>query len=339
MPRRSGKNALPFPETRFGKLPAELRDEIYHLALTMPSDARPEAFPWVYLRHKYPGGHVKDGLLWYKPDAHTYRTRPAKWLGLIQSCRQVHQEAVHIFYNVNQIAFEFQSDLVRFSKTFPNRFSLLTSVYIDVPNEHPLELMEALAGCPSLRNLCFQFNNYCNRQDARWLSWFKSRTMQTAIQAVRGLSRVEFSENIWLPPKDRKCRHTECPRYGCPHDHFFWGNQDRIHLAERIRHLMLRPKLISNDNSQSERISGTLTEDSPEKACDRERYPGTLKRKRELMDCSGEDEETQQEVEGGEDSEDEDVDIEESDEEDIEGEEEDAGGNGEPIRKRIRLDH
>ncbi|KAL8719502.1 MAG: hypothetical protein Q9225_003492 [Loekoesia sp. 1 TL-2023] len=345
MPRQSGKNARPFSETYFGKLPAELRDEIYRWALTMPSDSRSEAFPWVYLQHKYPAGFRKDGLLWYTPTWRIYRTRPQRWLGLLQSCRQVYGEAVHIFYMVNQIAFDSASGLVRFSKTFPDRFMHLTTIYIDHTEKHPLELMKALAKCTNLRHLSIGLVAAYWRPDTVWLSRCRTPEVKKAIREVRGLERVEFSEQMMK--EWHQCRHAGCPRYACPNDWFDWTPK-RIKIAEKIRQLMLRPKMTSDESHEPGESSETMKckievvdltqedKDSHGENGECGTCSGTLKRKREIIDLTEGDDSDHQEDEGCDDSEEEEEDTEEDD--DSEEENEYASDDGEHDGKRIRLD-
>ncbi|KAI4183254.1 MAG: hypothetical protein L6R41_005496 [Letrouitia leprolyta] len=287
MPRRAQPQPRtfpqPFPETLLGKLPGELRNKVYHYALTMPTHTRPEAFPWVYLRKKAAG---KGGRLGYDSKEQTYKTNPEYWLGLIRTCQQIYKEAFHIFYEVNRIGFREQKKLVAFSEKFPIRFEFLTSIFINNPDEHPLKLWEALAKCTGLRNLGFCL--VCWRHDERWLKQCNHPRVQAVIRSMRGLSHVEFSEEIFIPASveglAHLATHDQCPRYGCPHDDMFYQRQDRINIAEKMRNLLLRPKLITYGVPQPKTTSNALQEISPNEAGGK----NVLKRKRELTDSAGE---------------------------------------------------
>lgn len=267
MPRGNFKNARPFRETCLGKLPAELRDDIYRRALTLP-DTRPEASPWIYLRRIFPqGDYRKEGPFWYSPMWHDYKVNPKEWLGLLLSCRQIHQETVHIFYQVNKLAFDKSSYLVKFSEDYPNRFALLTSIHFQVREEGPLELMKALARCSNLRHLSIELWSDARKQAEKWLELCDTPEIKKAIGAVRGLERVEFSDGIMK--EWHQCRHAGCLRYQCPKDNFDW-NPYYIGVAEEIRRLMLRPKLVSGDMEPKAKSN-------------------PLNRKREIVDVTEED--------------------------------------------------
>lgn len=127
-----------------------------------------------------------------------------------------------------------------------------------------------------------------------------------------------------------QCRHTGCPRYACPNDWFNWTPK-RINTAEKIRQLMLRPAMTSDESHEPGESSDTmkckievidLTQeggDSHEENGETGICSGTLKRKREVIDLTEGDESAHQEDEGCDDSEEEEKDT----EEDEDSEEED----------------
>ncbi|KAL9599808.1 MAG: hypothetical protein Q9219_003594 [cf. Caloplaca sp. 3 TL-2023] len=252
MPPRLDNSPRPFSETHFGKLPYELRYAIYQWTLTMPTHDKPRLNSYVFLMHKCPGGYDEDGLMWYNLLRHEYRTRPERWLGLLQSCRQVHQEALGFFYKVNQIAFQRASSLIALSKTFPNRFRLLESIHIDLTDKHPLELVMALAQCTNLRHLSFHLTE-C-KSTAVWLFQFYEPGVKAALASVRGLESVEFTERFGKEWHDRHV--TSCQMYTCPKSWFNW-NKKRIRVAEQIRETMMRPKPTPTEIENLEETSDT----------------------------------------------------------------------------------
>ena len=333
MHRQYGKNAVPFSETAFGDLPPELRNEIYKLALTIPTGAKPNMHSHVFLRHKYPTGFRKDGLLWYSTYWRSYVTRPQKWLGLLQTCRQVHQEAVHLFYHMNKIGFHRPSALARFCKDFPDRVVLLTSIHIDNTCEYPLELMETLAQCRGLRHLSLVYNK-CTLFDYPFFVRCCEPEVKLAIRELRGFETVDFRQESG--PTGHEC--TDCPSWACPYNVLEWTPK-QINIAEKIRYLMLRPRLTSN---------GTCVPGQTLDATDCSGQDVDLAKVNEQIydeevdwSCSGEDGGI--DGENGEDTEeDEAIEVdedEESDEITEEEQEDSADDNEEPARKKLRLDN
>ncbi|KAL8833268.1 MAG: hypothetical protein Q9170_004371 [Blastenia crenularia] len=291
---RRGRIQRPFSETAFGNIAGELRDKIYRLALTVPTGNKPGMHPYVFLQHQFPGWNFrKDGLLWYSEKYHHYKTRPEKWLGVLQTCKQIHQEAVHIFYLVNAIAFATTDSLVELSLMCPDRCTLLTSIHLDYMEGDAGRTFKWLAKCTNLRHLSLRFRDARPERNADHV-WLDACHQDPAtlkyLDRVRGLQSVRFVNEC------SKYRHEpmDCEEFApCELSEFTWYAGE-ICQAKKVRSFMLRPKVIADiipEQTQSletvrpKSTANNLTQkgaDSEEKKSEHGMpLLGPLKRKRE----------------------------------------------------------
>ncbi|KAL8687794.1 MAG: hypothetical protein Q9218_006130 [Villophora microphyllina] len=241
---RKFKARRPFDETHFAKLPAELRDRIYRLALKVCVHPRTERYhPYFRPRHKYPGGDRKDGLIWYNPGGRRTTTRPSKWLGLLRVCRQMHQEAVHVWYNVNLIGFSSSTGFVNMCNNFPNRFQFLKNIRIRGVSGDPIFLMHALAKCTDLTHLTIHAMNGERgfSQHTHWISACHRPRIQEAVGQLRGLQSMAFLSWDFVVDEDGpvglQLRSLQAPAWPP------W----QVDIADKIAAMMMRPKFVATD--------------------------------------------------------------------------------------------
>ncbi|KAL8666436.1 MAG: hypothetical protein Q9202_001459 [Teloschistes flavicans] len=242
---RKFKNRKPFAETRFGKLPAEIRNSIYRLALKVPVSPEADNYPYFSPRHKYPGGARKDGLIWYTPGCGTVTTRPSKWLGLLRVCSQMYQDAVHVWYDVNYIEFKSTTTFVNMSNRLPNRFQFLRKVRIGGLTDDPILLMHALTKCTDLKELTVMVMNGWRKISAHthWVSSCARPRILDVVEQVRGLESVEFlSYDCYVEEGTNQLIGPLTRPLQAP----IWKPW-QVDLTEKMAEMMMRPKLIATD--------------------------------------------------------------------------------------------
>ncbi|KAL9578451.1 MAG: hypothetical protein Q9212_005704 [Teloschistes hypoglaucus] len=261
---RTFKNRKSFGETRFAKLPAEIRANIYGLALKVEvprGEAINEPYftPW----HHTAGGYKRKGLVLTKPGC-TLKTRPTRWLGLLLVCRQMHQEAVHVWYAVNYIQFTSINDFVNMCNSVPNRFRFLKHVRIEsvLYDWQPINLMRALAECTDLKELTLLIMKGDRRyaQDKDWLSACGEPRVLEAVEQVRGLRSVEFlSVDKYRDKASKKYIGPVTRRLQAP----VWTPL-HLEIAQKMTELMMRPKLVAGDGEAKHEKEANVVDDEEE---------------------------------------------------------------------------
>ncbi|KAL8703156.1 MAG: hypothetical protein Q9201_003660 [Fulgogasparrea decipioides] len=243
----SRKNRRPFLATGLGRLPGELRDKIYRLALTVQVDPNSTRYPYTRCCHKYRGGDRKDGLMWYSPGNTIYTTRPSKWLGLLLVCRQMHQEAVHIWFAINYFEFETSNGLFNMTYNYPSRAAFLKSIRIREVSGDPIHFFRALTKCTNLSSLTIWVMAGWSgtTPHTHWLSQCARPRIQEVVERVKGLKTVEFQSFEWqwgastLWPMRLMAYPLQPPNWSPYH----------IEIANRMRAKMLEPKLASGEEN------------------------------------------------------------------------------------------
>ena len=131
---------LPFPESRLGRLPGEIRQMVYEYVLVAPPSQLTR-----YLRVPVLAATDSDvapagGMISYTASAKTpqhapvQHARPARvsYVAILQTCRQVHREAYHVFYARNAFHFTEAPILIGFLRGIgPLRRAELTSLNLE----------------------------------------------------------------------------------------------------------------------------------------------------------------------------------------------------------------
>ena len=130
-PIQNTQQQWPFPESPFGRLPGEIRQMIYECVLVAPSSQ-----PTMYLR--VPAMTPPDPNM---AAAETGSTEPSQltptypknsYVAILQTCRQIYDEALHIFYARNSFHLPNVPDLIAFLRGIgPLRRAELTSLHIE----------------------------------------------------------------------------------------------------------------------------------------------------------------------------------------------------------------
>ncbi|KAI4203260.1 MAG: hypothetical protein LQ350_001957 [Teloschistes chrysophthalmus] len=262
---RTFKNRKSFGETRFGKLPFEIRANIYGLALKVEVPLWEVNRPYFTPRHHTAGGYKKKGLVYTKP-GETLKTRPSKWLGLLLVCRQMHQEAVHVWYAVNYIKFTSSKDFVNMCNSVPNKFRFLKHVRIEsvLHDWQPINLMHALAECTDLTELTLLIMKGDRRyaQDKDWLAACGQPRVMEAVEKVRGLRSVEFlsvdkyrdkASKEYIGPVERR---LQAPIWKPLH----------LEIAQKMTELMMRPKLVTGEGEAKREKETSVVDEEEEPA-------------------------------------------------------------------------
>ncbi|KAL8964008.1 MAG: hypothetical protein Q9183_004776 [Haloplaca sp. 2 TL-2023] len=242
MPRYSKKGRVSFEKTAFGRLPPEIRANIYKHALTVPVPSNSNRFPFICPRHSYPGGNRKDGLIWYNPVSLRVTTRPSKWLKMLLVCRQMFNEAVRIWFQVNCLEFRGPTCLVNMAVNYPIRITYLRTIHIGEVYGHPFDLFRTLARCTSLTSLeirLFELYGW-SHNNTEWLLNCADDNVQETVKQIRGLQHMEFLVSEFSP---------EAKRFTGE----FWVNKllyvnggwtrKHVDIANKMKAKMLRPKV------------------------------------------------------------------------------------------------
>ena len=130
----------PFLESRLGKLPGEIRQMIYECVLVAPPSQ-----PITYLRVPVMAATVSDMASAEGNSitmaSETSSTEPSlltpmhpknSYVAILQTCRQIHNEAFHIFYARNSFHLTNAPDLIAFVRGIgPLRRAELTSLHLE----------------------------------------------------------------------------------------------------------------------------------------------------------------------------------------------------------------
>jgi len=234
----------PFSNTIIGRLPSEIREDVYISALTIdpvPDHLRyhykPRAqqiWPAEWSRDHQPTTESSAQRRWPRDYEAISSLCPAfvatfpsranpkvrSRLHLLLTCRQIYNEAWHLYYSINHFDFGNVASLVHFaSKVTPARWGEVTSVSTYSWNPSPgktftQRALHYLVSCDSLRDLTLR------------LGWQEERYFEL-LRNVRGLRRVNISV-IW----------GHCP---LPEE-----EKERIKKdVEELNQLLLRPKELS----------------------------------------------------------------------------------------------
>ncbi|KAI4100454.1 MAG: hypothetical protein L6R37_005489 [Teloschistes peruensis] len=256
---RTFKNRKSFAETRFGKLPSEIRANIYRLALKVDVPVFDGINPPYFTpRHHTPGGYKKRELIYTKPGS-AFITHPSKWLGLLLVCRQAYQEAVHVWYAVNYMQFTSSNNFVNMCNSVPNRFRFLKQVRIgSMYFGDPVDLMHALAKCTDLKELTLVImKSWRKGPNKDWLSACPKSSIMEAVEQVRGLQSVEFlsvddyrdkASKQWIGPVTRR---LQAPIWKPVH----------LEIAQKMIKMMTRPKLVAGDGEAKHKNETNVVDD------------------------------------------------------------------------------
>ena len=131
LPIQNTQQQCPFSESPFGRLPGEVRQMIYECVLVAPSSQ-----PTTYLRVPVMTAPLPDMAA-----AETGSTEPSQltptypknsYVAILQTCRQIYDEAFHIFYARNSFHLPNVPDLIAFVRGIgPLRRAELTSLHIE----------------------------------------------------------------------------------------------------------------------------------------------------------------------------------------------------------------
>jgi len=110
----------PFHETSLGQLPAEIRNQIYQMVLTISSHE---------MENGVSVGISKQGTA---NQLHEGKVVPPSILSILQTCRQAYAETYHIFYANNTLHFNNAQDLLGFLVSIgPKRYNEISSLHLE----------------------------------------------------------------------------------------------------------------------------------------------------------------------------------------------------------------